>query len=413
MKSKEARDLGAVSGRTLRAVTEVVRGAHFTVSDAVGDAVRAAVGPVATPVRVVQDAMTHSIYSLTGLGLSVASRAAGLVAESRMRELDASRTSVHDGGAHLALGIGLGLAGDRVVADAASLAPAMHVRRAGRPVSLTPDEVAAAFGDATGQVAVLVHGLFEDESAWAFGADRRAPYADRLAGDLGMTPVLLRFNTGLRVSDNGRALADLLADLVAAWPVPPARIVLVGHSMGGLVIHSALAQADAVTDTSSTWLPLVRDTVTLGTPHHGSPIARAVDRAAWRLATSARTRWAGDAFGIRSGGIRDMAHGNVIAADWLGHDAHDHADHRTHPEPAAGIRHHAVVGVAGSRLPTAVGELVGDVVVPLASASHAEIPAVGRRFGEEDIAVVTGVTHLGLLNHDAVYSHLHRWLAEG
>ncbi|GAA1810448.1 hypothetical protein [Nostocoides veronense] len=41
---------------------------------------------------------------------------------------------------------------------------------------------------------------------------------------LGLTPVLVRYNSGLRISDNGAALGALLADLVAGWPVPLTRI---------------------------------------------------------------------------------------------------------------------------------------------------------------------------------------------
>ena len=54
------------------------------------------------------------------------------------------------------------------------------------------------------------------------------------------TPLLLRYNTGLRIADNGAALSLLLTDLVERWPVPVHRIDLVGHSMGGLVLRHLL-----------------------------------------------------------------------------------------------------------------------------------------------------------------------------
>ncbi len=58
-----------------------------------------------------------------------------------------------------------------------------------------------------------------------------------------MTPVYLRYNTGLPVGRNGADLAWLLDDLVAAWPVPVRSIALVGHSMGGLVVRAAFHAA--------------------------------------------------------------------------------------------------------------------------------------------------------------------------
>ena len=66
----------------------------------------------------------------------------------------------------------------------------------------------------------------------------------------------------------------------ARWPVPVRRIVFVGHSMGGLVAHSALAQSDL----DEPWTDVTTDTVTLGTPHH---MRRMSSRAAQAAALSA------------------------------------------------------------------------------------------------------------------------------
>ncbi len=403
--------MGRVAGEVLGGATRLVRGIHLAISGTVHDAVRAGVGPIATPVLVTQEVVTRSVYALTGLGLSAASRSAGIVAEARLRDRDAEPASVHDGpAAHHALAVGLGLLGDRAGDASASLAQPMHVRRRGRTVPLTTAGIDAAHDSVTPAVAVFVHGLFETENAWRLGTRERPSYAARLRDELGLTPVMLRFNTGLRVSDNGLALSELLADLVASWPVPLERIVLVGHSMGGLVIHSALAQASDEED--SAWLSLVTDTVTLGSPHHGSPVARGVDRAASALSRTERTRWAADLLGVRSGGVRDMAFGNVVAADWHGHDPDDPADRRTHPSPRAGIRHRAVVGVAGGALPARAADALGDVIVPVASAAHAPVESVERRFADDGVAVVRGADHLGLLNHAEVHEHLIRWLGE-
>jgi triacylglycerol esterase/lipase EstA (alpha/beta hydrolase family) len=53
-------------------------------------------------------------------------------------------------------------------------------------------------------------------------------------------PCTVRYNTGLHISQNGRALAEQLEELVQAWPVPVEEICIVGYSMGGLVARSAL-----------------------------------------------------------------------------------------------------------------------------------------------------------------------------
>ena len=48
----------------------------------------------------------------------------------------------------------------------------------------------------------------ETEFAWGFGGGET--YGARLARDLGVTPVYVRYNTGRHISENGRSLAELL-----------------------------------------------------------------------------------------------------------------------------------------------------------------------------------------------------------
>ncbi len=405
MKSAEARDVALATGRTARHVTHLVRGVHEGISGAVGSVLGAVLGPPVTPILMVQKGITSGAYAATAFGLDAGARVAGTVSEWRLRAGDDARASLHDGRtAPKALAVALGLWGDTYQWRLPTLAPDLHVRRAGRRVEPTAAGVRAAYDVVTPQAVVFLHGLFETEAAWRLGAETRPPYADRLLPDAGFTPVMVRYNTGLRISDNGRALAGLLGELVDAWPVPVERIVLIGHSMGGLVLHSALHVAD-LPGAQADWRALVTDTITLGTPHHGSPIARGVHR----LATRKHGRWLGGFLDERSAGVRDLAHGNLVEEDWHGHDPADGRDRRTHPPAAPGVRHHAVVAVAAVA-PEVLSDWLGDLVVSAHSASHGETDTVQTRYREDVIAVVRGVTHLGLLNNDEVYRHIRRWL---
>lgn len=445
MKSAEARDLGRAAGTTLGQLTDLVRGAHFAISDTVHAALARTVGPTTLPVRVAHDSITAGAYATVGLSLRLASTVAGHAVAHRLRD-DADRPSVHDGkGAHGALAISLGLRGDTFAREAASLAPEMQIRRSGQRVPPTPAGIADAFAGATPDIVVFLHGLFETESAWHLRADELTPYDARLRDELGFTPVMIRYNTGLRVSENAAALNGLLADLVAAWPMPPRRIVLIGHSMGGLIIHGALTIAALATESDasidealpidaelgahidadlaahaaeappSPWLGLVTDTVSLGTPHHGSSIARVVGDSAERLDRIDQGRFISQFLRHRAVSLRDLHHGNIVEADWLDHDLDDISDRRTHPAPVAGPRHHAVVAIAtADRLPPTLAEWLGDFVVSSHSASHRqtddETAAERWRFADERIAIVPGIGHFGLLNNDRVYAHLHAWL---
>ena len=117
----------------------------------------------------------------------------------------------------------------------------MAVRVNGKPVPLDPDTLRELFPDASSRVVVFVHGLMTTEYSWSLG--RREPYGDRLARELGCTPVYVRYNTGRHISENGRSLSELMEELVAAWPVEAEQVALVGHSMGGLVARSACCHA--------------------------------------------------------------------------------------------------------------------------------------------------------------------------
>lgn len=410
MRPDEARATGRVAGSTLRHLTAAVRGAHGAVSDTVHDLLAQAIGPVARPVQHVQDAVAAGVYAGVGLGLDLAARAAGHVVAHAQGDGEA-RPSVHDGrAAHHVLAIGLGLHGDTMVRDSVELVPALQLRRRSRRIDPTPAGLASGYPDATGRVVVFLHGLFETEVAWALGAPDRPSYSTRLRTDLGFTPVFVRYNTGLRVSESAADLDRVLADLVAGWPVHLERLVLVGHSMGGLVLHGALALAAAGSGEGQ-WYHRVTDTVTLGTPHHGSPLARGVGHAVDRLEGTRRGRWLADFLRLRSDGIRDLMHGNVVRDDWLDHARDDVADRRTHPEPADGIRHWGIVAVtAHGKLPARVAQHVGDLVVPHDSATHAQ-PTPARRFVDDTVAIVAGVSHLGLLNDDRVYAQLLSWLS--
>jgi len=77
------------------------------------------------------------------------------------------------------------------------------------------------------------------------------------------------YNTGLHVSTNGRAFAQMLEDLVAAWPVPVEELSILAHSMGGLVARSAHHYASAA---GYAWPRKLRKLLFLGTPHHGVPL---------------------------------------------------------------------------------------------------------------------------------------------
>jgi PGAP1-like protein len=409
MRADEVRGLGELGRLALRGTTSRIAELHRGIADrAFG-----AVGPAGAPAKAVHDAVSTLAYSSVRMGLGAGARAAAVIAALR-----ADGASLDSGRGAAALAILGGAHGDLVATAAPGLAVTMSVRSAGRDVPVTPSALASAFPGASGRLVVFLHGLVETENAWCFRSQRHhgepnITYGTLLARDLGLTPVFIRYNTGLHISDNGRLLDRLLGELSEAWPVPLQDLVLIGHSMGGLVARSALHQAGGGTDEAHPWTQLVRDTITLGTPHLGAPLERGVHTVTHTLARVPETRPLSALLALRSAGIKDLRRGTLVEADWSGRDldAAGHAPH-THVPLSDGARHFVVL-VTLARDPTGpLADLLGDLLVPPRSATGDTGDDDRLAFPPDAVHRLGGLHHLDLLNHPRVYAQVRGWLVE-
>jgi PGAP1-like protein len=410
MRADEVRGIGELGRLTLRGSTTRVAELH----QGIADRAFGALGRPAAPARAAHDSIAGLAYAGVRVALGAGARLAGAAAA-----LAANGTSVDDApSGRTALAILNGAHGDLVARAAPALAVAMTVRVAGRAVPLEPAALRDAFPDATGRIAVFAHGLTENEGAWAYRAERHhgspgVTYGTLLRRDLGLTPVTLRFNTGLHISDNGRSLAALLDAVVEAWPVPVQDVVLIGHSMGGLVARSALHQAGGGTPDARPWTRLVRDTITLGSPHLGAPLERGVHALTYTLARLPETRPLAALLGLRSVGIKDLRRGTLVEADWTGRDL-DAAGRpaHTHVPLHDGARHFVVLATLTRDPAGPLAELVGDLLVPPRSATGETGDADRLAFPPDHVHRVGGLHHLDLLNHPRVYEQIRAWLVQ-
>lgn len=304
-----------------------------------------------------------------------------------------------------ALAVLNGVLGDRLAAAQNPLALDMAFRFNGH--SWATGQPLPAGTHASGHVLLTIHGLCMNDRQWLrAGHDHGAA----LQRDLGYTPVYAHYNSGLHVSANGAALARLMERLVDQWPQPLQRLVLIGHSMGGLVARSALHSARQA---GLAWPAHVDDLVCLGTPHHGAPLERAghwVDIVLGATPYAAPLSRLGK---VRSAGITDLRHGNLLDEDWDGHDRFARTGDRRRPVPLpAGVRCFAMAATTGARPGDGKDRWLGDGLVPLSSAlgRHAD-PGRTLAFEPERQWVGPRMGHLDLLSHPEVYAQLRRWLA--
>ncbi|MFO1340016.1 MAG: hypothetical protein U1F53_17615 [Burkholderiaceae bacterium] len=210
------------------------------------------------------------------------------------------------------------------------------------------------------------------------------------------------------MSQNGRDFALHLGELVASWPVPVQELVIIGHSMGGLVTRSACHQG-----TGQPWLRLLTQLVFLGTPHHGAPLERGGRLVDTLLAISPYAAPLARLGQARSAGITDLRYGNLQDADWQRHPSRHHQardDRQPTPLPE-GVATHVVAATTAAQVGNLRSRTLGDGLVPLGSAlgEHRD-PALSLQLPEGHRLVVTGANHWDLLSRADVYASLRAWL---
>lgn len=291
-----------------------------------------------------------------------------------------------------------GVCGDHLVRTDNPLASKMSLRYHDRDRQVDPENPLSARGlggdgDSTSKLLVLVHGLCLNDRQWTRdGHDHGASLAD----DLGYTPLYLRYNSGLHIERNGQALAAILETLTKKWTQPVQELVIVGHSMGGLVARSACQHG---LDSGNAWPRLLRKLVFLGTPHHGAPLERGGH---WLIRVMGLSPYTAPFMRIgelRSAGITDLRHGSVKSGTG-------------EPVPLpTGVRCYAAAATLGARRSLLSKRLVGDGLVPLDSAlgrhsNAARTLAIPR--SHQWIGYNMG--HLDLLNRYDCYAQLRDWL---
>jgi pimeloyl-ACP methyl ester carboxylesterase len=363
------------------------------------------VGPAGIPVRLVHDQVASRGYAaarqvtrrLVSGGISA------LGARQRPEAPSIERTT----GGRAVVGALNGVWGDTLARHRNHLALNMTLRAGGRDVILTPGGLRQAYPHATSRLAVFVHGLCETDDAWMLGGTRHVPYGYRLQAELGYTPLFIRYNTGLHVSENGRQLAELLEQVAQAWPTDIHEVALIGHSMGGLVGRSACHYTQ-----DCTWCEKVRHVFTLGSPHLGAPLEQAANAASYVLGQLPETRalLAGP-LNLRSVGIKDLRYGYLTDECWEGQNCDAFLRNSSREVPFLRTANHYFVCATLSREPgTLSARIIGDLLVLQASAwSHPKGQRL--RFAVENYSHFGRINHFELLNHPAIYKQMRRWMA--
>jgi pimeloyl-ACP methyl ester carboxylesterase len=386
MSRSEASALGRLAAQGAGGFTDIIRETHRAIADrAFGTA------PGGSGARVVHDGISKLVYAAVRAGLSGSAKAGGLLADARGMNVSASPKG------RMLLGAVNGAWGDMLAEQHSPLAIQMHFPR-------LPEVETTA----TPRIAVFVHGLCETEEAWRLGSEECEPYAVRLRRDLGYTPLELRYNTGLHISDNGRRLAEILDHVCAAWPAGVSEIVFIGHSMGGLVARSACHWGH---EQDMKWTRRVRHVFCLGSPLNGADLEKAANVAGWALGKLPETRALSAALNRRSAGIKDLRYGSLTDECWSDCDPDELLQDRRGEVPwLEGAQHTFIAASLFADPDHPLGRWTGDLLVRRPSAWGGGLHGEHEQFKVDASHCVGPANHFALLNHPDVYEQIEKQL---
>lgn len=263
------------------------------------------------------------------------------------------------------------------------LAIPMGIYRDDRLIPLTPQALSMAWPQNTNRLGIFIHGLVCNEHCWE-AAPNAVDIPRRLEAEAGYTALTLRYNTALPIVENGARLALLLNELLSVWPYPVQELIIIGHSMGGLLARSAFEQSKT---TEFNWPALTRMIICLGSPNLGSSIEQL-----GQLSSTA----------LRLAGM-SKPHANIATPgnlDLL--DEHKDTD-LPRPRPPD-IAWRFIGGSLTDDPDNPLGELFGDGLISLASATPHELT------GNIESVRLGAVNHMGLLSEPRVYAQIIAWL---
>lgn len=299
-----------------------------------------------------------------------------------------------------------GIIGDYLEEKENPLQITMRFRNQGKTLLLDNKNLKKAYPTINGKILLMVHGSCLNDIQWT---QKEHNQSEVLAKELHKTPIYLLYNSGRHTSLNGQNFSEILEELVLNWSVPIEELVIVAHSMGGLVTRSALYYGQ---QQEKEWTKHLKKIVFLGTPHHGASLERAGNYLDVILETIPYTKPFARLGKIRSAGVTDLRYGNLIHEDWQDNDRFKlKADQRQLIPLPKGIACFSIAACSGKKSNTISSNLIGDKLVSINSAlgQHKD-PSKCLEFKKNDTWIAYECTHTDLLHNPKIYTKIKEWL---
>ena len=259
------------------------------------------------------------------------------------------------------------------------------------------------------KICLLVHGVMDDHQTWK--PEGCSDYGQLLKEEFGFIPLYLRYNTGLHISQNGRSLSKLMEKLERLFCSSISEIIIIAHSMGGLVSRSACHYGKHLK-----WPKKVSRIFYLGCPHLGAPLEKFGNMATTilNILPYPFTNIAKNIINLRSSGIKDLRHGYLVDDQWKGKNpdslfSNTKVSVPLHPD----IVHFAISSIIIKNPQNFLAKMVGDSMVTSKSAfGQSEDENQDLHFYPEHLKQIRGLSHVGLTTSWEVYDIISSWTRE-
>ena len=299
-----------------------------------------------------------------------------------------------------------GVIGDYLEKNENPLKITMQFRYQAKAISIDSKSIEKAYPTINGKIILMVHGCCLNDIQWT---RKEHNHGTALAKELDKTPVYLHYNSGRHISTNGQAFNELLEELIQHWPVPVEELIIVAHSMGGLVSRSAVHYGQ---QQQQSWTKHLKKIIFLGTPHHGAPLEQAGNFLDAILEAVPYAKPFARLGKIRSAGVTDLRYGNLLDEDWQNKDRFEmQPDPRTSISLPEQVDCYSIAGIASKATKSISSQLLGDNMVGLKSAlGQHKKPSKNLHFKKKNTWVAYETTHSELLSNPKVYSKIKSWI---
>jgi pimeloyl-ACP methyl ester carboxylesterase len=299
-----------------------------------------------------------------------------------------------------------GVVGDYLQENKNPLATSMAFRQDGEAIDFDKIKAAKADEKISGKILLMVHGLCMNDIQWT---RKGLNHGKILAEKSDFIPVYLHYNTGLHISENGQKMNLLLEELIENWSVPVEEIVILVHSMGGLLTRSAFYYG---TENRQSWMKYLTKIVFLGTPHHGSPLERIGNHVDRLLSAIPYLKPFARLGKMRSSGITDLRFGSLVDEDWQGRDRFEkQTDERKILLLPGNVDCYTIAATIGKVGDNLKEKTIGDGLVQLKSAlGKHENETKNLGFKPENSMVLYEANHMDLLSDKRVLEQVEKWI---